>query len=716
MSRNRESVGPMEKKPAICGVCPGGCGVIATVEEGRLTKLEADRAVPYGGLCVRGKAGPEIVYSPDRLKEPLIRTGARGEGKFRTARWDEALDLVAARMKEIKDAHGPQAFVYHSGRGVFEQSMHDLGRTFLYPFGSPNMANVGSLCFNSYGLLAPVPTFGVGGESLIPDIDNSKAIVFWGANPATDSPPFMFPRILEAKRRGTRIIAIDQMKSDIARRADQWVAIRSGTDGALALGLMKVIIDEGLHDREFVENWTVGFGELEEYLRSFTPEAVARITGVPPGTIVTLAREIALTRHVSLRTYTGLEYTNSGVQNIRAVFLLWALAGHLDVPGGMLIAPRTPSYRAGPPVKAPDGAAAIGADKYPLFREIVGGAQFMEFPAAVLEGKPYPVKGLIIQGSSTLTSYPQPPMWEEAYGKLDFLAVIDLFMTAEGRFADVVLPAATYFEIRSYQLYPGYVRLREPVVAPVGQARNNLLILAGLARRLGFGDLYPQSEEEILDVAFAAKPDVLAALKENPRGIALGPEEIRYRKYELGLLRGDGRPGFNTPSGKVEIASSTLARHGYEALPVYVEPVEGPAADREVRDAYPLILNTGARIQSTFRSQHQNIPSLVRLQEKALILMHPRDAKARGIRSGDRVLVRTGRGRVHFWASVTERVAEGAVEMNVGGGKPIQREGWRHANANFLTDFHNRDPISGFPVFKALLCEVEKAEPERSEL
>ena len=708
MIRKNENTGSMERKAAICGVCPGGCGIIATVEDGRLTKVEADKDVPYGNLCVRGKAGPEIVYSPDRLKDPLIRTGARGEGKFRTASWDEALDLVAGRMQEIRNAYGPRAFAYHSGRGLFEQSIHDLGRTFLYPYGSPNMANVGSLCFNSYGLLAPVPTFGVRGDDLIPDIENSKVIVFWGANPITDSPPFMFPRILEAKKRGARIIAIDHMKSDIARRADRWVAIRSGTDGALALGLMKVIIDENLYDRNFVEKWTVGFAELKEYVRSFTPEAVERITGVPAEVVKALAREIAETKHVSLRTYTGLEYTNSGVQNIRAVFLLWAIAGHLDVPGGLLIAPRAPSYRPSARVKAPDGAAPIGGDKYPLFRELVGSAQFMEFPAAVLEGNPYPVKGLIIHGSSTLTSYPQPSIWEEAYGKLDFLAIIDLFMTAEARFADVVLPAATYFEIRSYQLYPGYVRLREPVIQPVGQARNNLLILADLARRLGYGDLYPQSEEQILEMAFAAKPEVLAALKENPRGIA-PPQEINYRKYELGLLRGDGRPGFNTPSGRVEIASSTLARHGYEALPAYVEPVEGPAADPGLHRAYPLILNTGARIQSTFRSQHQNIPSLVRLQEKALVLMHPADAKNRGIRSGDRVLVRTRRGRVHFWADVTEKMAKGSVEMNVGGGKPIHGEGWRDSNANFVTDFYNRDPISGFPVFKALLCEIEKA-------
>ena len=202
MMRREKDRTVVERRPAICGVCPGGCGIIATLQDGRLVKTEPDRSVPFGSLCIRGKAGPEVVYSPDRLKTPLIRTGARGEGQFRKATWDEALDLIALRMKEIKDVYGPQAFVYHFGRGVFEQSMADFGGTFLYPFGSPNMASVGSLCFNAYGLLAPIPTFGVSGPELIPDIEHAATMVFWGANPITDSPPFMFPRLLKAKKRG----------------------------------------------------------------------------------------------------------------------------------------------------------------------------------------------------------------------------------------------------------------------------------------------------------------------------------------------------------------------------------------------------------------------------------------------------------------------------------------------------------------------------------
>lgn len=706
--RDRDA-GKVEKRRAICGVCPGGCGIIATLRDGKLVKVEPDKAVPFGCLCIRGKAGPEIAYSPDRLKTPLVRAGERGVGKFREASWDEALDRIATSMKKIRSEFGARAFAYHSGRGVFEQSMADFGQTFLYPYGSPNMGSVGSLCFNSFGVLAPISTFGLRGPSLVPDMDNSKTIVFWGANPITDSPPFAFHQVMRAKQRGARIIAIDHMKSDIARRASLWVPVRSGTDGALALGMIRVVINEGLYDKELVERWTAGFDELREYVQSFTPEFVKKETGVPEKTLVNLAREIASTKHVSLRTYTGLEYTNSGVQNIRAVYILWALTGHLDTAGGLVIGGPPPSYRTPEVTRPPENVKPIGADSYPLFHELVGTAQFMDLPAAVLEGKPYPVKGLIVHGASMLTSYPQTRLWRKTFLSLDFLAVIDIFMTAEARFADVVLPAATESEIRSYQHYPGYVRLREPVVPPPGQARNNLLILGAIAKRLGYGHLFPQTEDDILRAAFARNPALLEELKKSPLGVHAPSQQVAYRKWEAGLLRRDRQPGFETPTGKIELTATLLARHGYDALPTYSKPQEGASSEPELRRAYPLILNTGARIQSTFRSQHQNIPSLLRLQEKPLVLISPADAGSRGIADGDRVVVRTRRGRVRFWAKVTPEVVRGSVELNVGGGKPIHAKAWREANANNLTDMRNRDPISGFPVLKALLCEVEKA-------
>ncbi len=703
------------KKPALCGVCPGGCAVEVTLEDGRIVEVEARKDHPFGALCVRGKAAPEIVYSPDRLRTPLIRTGERGQGEFRQASWEEALDFTVARMQEIKAKYGAQAFISHSGRGTFEQSYNDFcsGRDaavseLLLPFGSPNIASCGSLCFVSYGILAPKTTLGIMGPDLAPDLENSKLIVIWGANPITDSPPLMNKRIMKAKSQGTRIIAIDHMQSDIARKADQWVPVRSGTDGALALVILRVIINEGIYNQDFVRNWTVGFEELKTYVQQFTPEEVERITGVSQETVISLAREIATTKHVSLRTYTGLEYTNSGVQNIRAVYLIWALTGNLDVPGGLYINPPVKSTMEKMEVKKPEGILPIGAQEYPLFYELTGNAQYLELPKVVREGKPYPIKGLLINGASTLTSYPQPEIFEEAYKQLEFIVVIDRFMSKDALFADVIFPATTYYETTSYQRYPGYVALREQVIKPVGEARGDLAILAELAKRLGYGYLYPQSDEELLERAFAKTPELLAELKKHPEGVKLPTAERRYKKYELGLLRKDGKPGFETPSGKVEISSSILAKYGYEALPVYVDPQEGPLQDPELLSEFPLILNTGARIQSTFRSQHLNIPGLLKLQDKPQVLINPQDADKRGISDGDRVSIRTKRGQVCFYAAVTDQVLPGSVEVNVGGGGPIQVEVWREANTNCLTDLYNRDPISGFPVFKALLCQIEK--------
>lgn len=703
-----------KKKPAVCGVCPGGCAVEVTLNEGKLVDIAPLKEAPFGALCIRGKHAPEVVYSPDRLNKPLIRTGERGKGEFREATWYEALDFVAEKLKGIHDKDGPQALASHSGRGGFEQSLVDFtggGDTvtskLLWPFGSPNVASVSSVCFTSFGILSPMTTFGLYGTRLEPDFENSQLIVVWGANPATDSPPFSFERLLRAQKKGTRVIAIDHMRSDIAKRADQWLSVRPGTDGALALGFLHVIINEELYDKEFVEHWTIGFTELKEYVQAFSPQKVEEITGVLSEDVLAIAREIANTKHVALRTYTGLEYSNCGVQAIRAVYILWAITGNIDVPGGLLINPAPPLEAS--PFTKPEGVLPIGASEYPLFYELTGGAQFMEFPKAVLEGVPYPIKGLIIHGASILTSYPQPDIWEKAFQALDFLLVIDRFKTKDALYADVVLPATTFFENTSYNRYPGYVRLRKPVIKPVGEARNDLFIIAALAERLGYGHLFPKNDEELLEWAFARKRELLEKLWQAEDGIALPRPEKQYQKYAKGLLRPDGQNGFDTPSRKLEITSSLLAKHGYDSLPVYIEPIEGRFGSPELFKEYPLTLNTGARIQSTFRSQHLNIPGLLKLQDKPQVLIHPENAAAREIQEGDKVVVRTLRGSVVFYAKVTDQVPAGVVEVNVGGGGPIQVEAWREANANVLTDHQNRDPISGFPVFKALLCEIEKA-------
>ena len=713
----------MNKKTVagICGICPGGCGVNVLLVDGVVEKITPIKGHPIGVVCVRGTHSKEIIYSRDRLKHPLLRVGKKGEGSFKQITWDEAIKHIVQAFQKTKDKYGAQAVMSYFGRGSFESNILDIFGTpdptsqgvtgFLYPFGSPNGTGVSSICAVSYNLLAPLPTIGTPMHALYPDFENSNLIVIWGTNPTTDSPPDKVKKILSAKKQGTKVIVIDQMRSAMAKLADEWIGIRSGTDGALALSLLHVIINEGRYGKDFVREWTKGFEELRAYVQHFPPEQVEEITRVPSYTIVRLARSISGTQGASLLMYTGLEYSNCGVQSIRAALSLWAITGNLDTPGGLVFRPRNPTKFPRIRLEPPQGVKPIGADKYPYFCEVLKSAQFMEAPRAILDGDPYPVRALLVFGASLLTSLPNPDLWKQCFKKLDFMVVYDRFMTADAMYADIILPATTNYENVGYHRHPdGYCQLRQRIIEPIEEARSGYTFLATLAKGLGYGDLFPSTDEERLRFTFGSGPVSLEKLKQNPEGIRFDAGRREYQKYEKGLLRRGGEKGFNTPSRKVELLSSVLEKYGYDGLPVYIEPKEGPLGNPELYKKYPLVFNSGARLQSAFRSQHLNIPGLLKIQPKPQVLIHPTDAMQRGINNGDKVWVESPRGRVSFWAKVTEDVMTGQVEVNVGGGSPIHPVEWREANTNYLTDYENRDPISGFPVYKALLCDVKKQE------
>ncbi len=706
----------------LCGICPAGCGVKITMENGRISRTAPLKGHPQGMCCPRGAHAPEIVYSPDRLLHPLKRIGPRGTGQFVRAIWDEVLDSIAAQLRHIADRHGPQAVCMYTGRGTFERSLWELlspagvressAWNLLFPFGSPNTTGVGAICYVAHGVLAPATTFGVWDIDTFTDIENSDLVVIWGDNPATDSPPINLNRIRNARKRGAEVIVIDHRRTQAVRATKgRWIGIRPGTDGALALGMIHVVIEEDLYEHDFVENWTVGFEELRAYVARFTPERVEEITWVPAEQIRGMARALAQAKGAALVSYTGLEYTNSGTQNIRAVLILWALTGNLDVPGGKVIKMPDGEFHVNQSkrLEPPNGVDPIGKDTYPIYHLYRKEAHAMELPRAILNDDPYPLRAMLIAGSSIITSYPNPNLWRRSFAALDFLAVVDRFLTADAMYADIVLPATTMFEIESYEIYDRYVQLRQRIIEPQGEARGDWDIAMAIADRLGYGNLYPKSSEERLQQAFSGNGLDLETLRRSPDGVQLPVPEQRYRKWELGLLRQDGQPGFETPSGKFEIASSVLAQYGYDPLPVYVEPKEGPISTPELAGQFPLVFNSGARIQSDFRSQHHNIPGLLKMQPHPLVTLHPRDAAPRGIQTGDRVFVVTPRGRVRYTAWVSDDIVPGVVEANAGGGSPIAHGPWRECNVNELTDPDNRDPISGFPVYKALLCEVVRA-------
>ena len=465
-----------------------------------------------------------------------------------------------------------------------------------------------------------------------------------------------------------------------------------------------------------MRDWTHGFEDFSRYVQHFRPELGESITGVPADTIRDLARRITRARGVSPVMYSGLEYSDSGVQAIRATMVLWALAGQLDVPGGRCFTmPQNlfPVNRAGL-IPNPEVKKALGRDRFPVYSLYRGESHANALPEAVLQSQPYPIRSLIILGGSLITSWPQPQVWRQTLEALDFLVCIDLNLTADCAYADIVLPSATWYEIESYMTYGPIFRLRERVIRPVGEARNAFFIFAELADRLGYGHLYPQNEEELLRYVLQGSPFSLEEVRAAGGRVQIETVMMQYKKWEKGLLRPDGRPGFATPTGKFEIASTILEEHGYDPLPVYTEPLESPLSQPDLAQTFPLVFNSGARVTTDFRSQFHGIPGLVKKRPEPTVMINAADAAARRIAHGEAVLLASPRGQVRMRAIVSDDILPGAVEANMGGGGPLGPKAWQEGNINELTDLRF-DPISGFPVYKALLCEVSRV-PERGDV
>ncbi|MDH3458773.1 MAG: aminotransferase class V-fold PLP-dependent enzyme, partial [Gemmatimonadota bacterium] len=496
----------------------------------------------------------------------------------------------------------------------------------------------------------------------------------------------------------------------VTRTGAQWVPIRPGTDGALALSMIQVLIDEDRYDEPFADMWCHGFDELRQYVQHFTPEVAETITGVPAETIRDLGRRIAQATGACPVMYTGLEYSNSGIQAVRAVHTLFALAGQLDVPGGIGLAMCGSHFPINRSCNQPNPALAraVAREKYPVYSDYRGESHASGLVTSVLDGEPYRIRGLIVHGASILTSWPQTALWRETLSNLDFLVSIDRQFTADAAYADIVLPATTMFEIDSYMVYGPIFRLRDKLIEPVGEARNDYLIMAQLAARLGYGELFPQTEDDLVRFALDGSGFTLEDVREAGGWVKLPSTIMEYKKWEKGGLRADGAPGFDTPTGKFEIWSTVLEDYGYEPLPKYTEPTEGPLARPDLAKEFPLVFNSGARPHTDFRSQHHGIDGLMKDNPEPAVELNRQDAETRGIRSGDLVEVKTARGAVPFRALVSDDIAAGAIECNMGGGTPVGPKAWNEWNVNELTDLGNADGISGFPVYKALLCEVTK--------
>jgi len=692
-------------------------------ENNKIDRLEPDPEAPLGKmLCPIAGSVKEIIYSDSRLKHPLKRVGPKGTHEFEEISWDEAYDIIVQKLNDLKQKYGPEAVGIYAGTGSYERAFKDifqlkgseiyLTSSVLFPFGSPNAFGVGAPCYTSLGVLAPKLTMGCLHIDMFSDVDNSDLIVVWGTDPSASTPPEMFERLKTASEEGAEIIVIDPRRTKAAELAgSEWLPIRPGSDGALALGLAHILIRDDLYDEDFVAEWTLGFDEFAAYVKDFTPSYVSRITGIDESKLEYLAESIVDAEGASYIMYTGLEYTKSGVQNIRAVMVLWALAGQLDVPGGRCFLRRENSIplARSRQIETPDFDKSIGKDKFPVYSLYCGGEPHASLlPKSIIDGDPYKIRAMFIVGASLLTSWPNPNLWRKALRELEFLVTIDLQFTEDAAFADIVLPATTAFEQESYCYYGSSIRLREKMIEPVGEARSNYCILAELAKRLGYGQFYPQTQEELLEYVLSESDFTVEELMQADKHVLnIGKEKMAYRKWEKGLLRGDGKPGFETPSGKFEIKSTVLEKHGYEGLPKYEESSETPISNPKLYKKYPLILGTGP-FKPDMKSCLRAIPSFMEKYPYPVVEMSEADAQNRNIEMGDLVVIRTARASVKMRAYVTDKIIEGFVYASVGGGGPLGTDEWKEANINCLTDLEQYDEISGFPVYKTLLCQVKK--------
>lgn len=691
-----------------CRACGhGGCGVFAVVEDGRLVGLEPDRAHPVskGYTCKKAHSYVELQYHPERLLHPLRRTGGRGEGGWQEIPWDEALGLVAERLNTIKAESGAESVVFGHGTG------RDFHR-FLYRvsnlFGSPNVLTPGHMCYLPRIAISKL----LGMEIPMCDYDaEPRCVVAWGSNHLISNPDESKGiNLAKALQKGAKLIVVDPRRNRLTEKADLWLQLRPGTDAALALGMLHVIVEEELYDRDFVERWTTGFEQLHGRLREYPPSRVEEITWVPAEQVVEAARLYARTKPAALQWGVGVEQSINCIDSDRALIYLVALTGNLDVPGGNVIFGLPPvlpraEFSLFSELPAGQRAKMLGGERYRLGATINRITPHVVWDAIEM-GEPYPVRALVIFASNTVAARENARRAYEALRRVEFLVAADIFPTPTTELADIVLPAATWLEndnIADYWKVHGYVFPRRAVVEPEGEAWPDHRILNELGRTLGFEDRFWDTVEDSLD--FILEPAGLTW--EEFRGLPYLQTPVEYRKYE--------RDGFASRSGKLDLFIEQYEQWGYDPLPKHVEPPESPLGDPALVERYPLVLTTGQRILNFFGSELRQSPGLRKTHPDPVVEINPEAAAERGIDDGDWVWIESPRGRIRMRARVTDGIDARVVAAEFGWWFPEQGPpgyGWDESNVNILTmDGPPLDPGMGATNLKGLMCQVTRVDP-----
>lgn len=675
-----------------CSLCHMGCGMELHIKDGRITEVKGIKEHPLnkGFLCPKGRAVVEHVHSPKRLTMPLLRQGSG----WKEITWDEAMDLIVAHLKKVQSLGQSSKVAFTVGMPLLLSGTSTVAmlHRFAHAYGTPNCFSVESLCYRSQ-MLGYIATLG---KFFVADYEYSNCIVVWASNPEQSSPP-VGAAVARRKKAGAKLVVIDPRVTSMAKRADYHLQPRPGTDCALMLAMMNVIIDEGLYDREFVEKYTVGFADLTEHVKAYSPERVQEITSVPADKLKEVARLFAQTKHACiLQGPNGTDSMAGGFQNNRGIAVLQAITGNIDVPGGFIQTPRLRTKVVEPAKKVSE--TPVGISEYPVFYGVLG-RNFGEGQTMVLldrltnDDADKPVHSMIVCASNPLLTWPNSTKVRKALTGLDFLVVMDQFMTETAKLAHLVLPAGTFLETSEiadyYNLWSlPYVMTRKKILE-YGQCRPVLEFLMDLGRRMGYDDEFPwQTGEELLkDILQPSGLTYEFLTEERPEGLRYG--EQKYRKYE--------QEGFRTPTGKIEIYSRYLADMGYSPLPTYLESPETRISAPELAAEYPLVLTTGARNVFNIHSQLRDVPSLKHHVPEPMAEIHRLDAEKYHLQDGDIATVENRRGKIKLKVKVTEDILPGVIHIP---------HGWRDANVNLLTDNTSADPITGYPVLKGLLCRI----------
>ena len=671
------------------------------VENGKIVRVKGDPdcSLNRGTICAKGLAQVERLQHPERLRHPLRRIGAKGGGQWERISWNEALALLAEKFRErISRGEGKSmAFAQGTPKGLELYMMIRLANVLKIP----HVVTPGSICHMPRETASLITC----GFFPVPDYDHPPALVLaWGSNLfQTNEEGVIGSQLRRALDQGAKMITIDPRKTALASRSALWLQPRPGSDLALALGLLKVIVEERIYDPDFVKKWTVGFEELEKELKNYSLRNLAEATWIPEEKIREAARLYAQTKPACIQWGNALEHTTDSVQNARALLILKAITGNLEAPGGNV-------NRPGPPVMRPGDF--VCSRNFPEKREMLLGPEFrlaaqMGFTPsqlvvkAILSETPQPIRMMYVQGGNPLLSYANAQETFQALKKLDFLAVAEIFMTPTAQLADLVLPTATNFEfddIGHYGLPHGFILARPKVVDPPEGCWPDLKILNELGKKLGHENSFWPDLRTCLDDVL--KPAGMTYEELKSRGMLRG--KWTYRSYE--------EKGFGTPSKKVELYSSRFREWGYDPLPSWRGEKNATGG---LQEGDSELILTSAKDPNYFHSAYRNLPSLRRLSPDPEVLIHPHTAERLGVLEGAWVFIETGLGKIRQKAVLDRdlhpRVIVAAYGWWFPERKDLELSGWKESNLNILTgNAPPYDPAIGSTNLRAIPCRVFK--------